>query len=129
MKIPGITTWYVSPLVGWHSWIFEFDSLASNPSAVLEFTEKSPPGDFTGYGLDDVALVKFGPPRLSAENYPTIRLDGIVGLSYRIELSQTLMGTNGWKLLTEIALSRASYEFTDPGGQTPSRFYRAIQLP
>ena len=128
VKAAGLTV-SVPPLIGWHSWTFEFDSQESNPSATLEFFEQSGAGDFTGYGLDDVAIAKVGPPRLSVETYPILRLDGIVGGSYRIEATEALTGSNQWKLISEIVFNRVSYEFIDlEARQSPGRFYRAIQL-
>jgi hypothetical protein len=128
VKAAALTA-YIPPLIGWHSWTFEFDSQESNPSATLEFIEQSGASDFTGYGLDDVAIAKVGPPKLSVQTYPTLRLEGIVGGSYRIEVTETLTGPNAWKLIREVVLSRVWYEFNDPEvSQSPRRFYRAIQL-
>ena len=52
---------------------------------------------------------------------------GIPGLTYRIQYSDSLPGTNWTDLVTRTADSLGVYEFTDtPPPIPPTRFYRSV---
>jgi len=68
-------------------------------------------------------------PRLTLEQVaglPLLRLDGSVGINYRIEYSTNLTATN-WRSLVELSLQTTSFTFIDAGIENSStRFYRVV---
>ena len=84
-----------------------------------------------GSVLSDKATVTVVPAasRLSLERVaglPLLTLDGLPGITYRIEYSTNLNATN-WTSLVELSLSATPLIFSDSGwSNSPARFYRAI---
>lgn len=46
---------------------------------------------------------------------------------YRLEYSSTVLGTNNWIQITNMALTTVPFTYTEPA-TTPARFYRAVKL-
>ena len=76
--------------------------------------------------------VKSNPPTTTHVQiglFPGVTIFGDVGLSYRIEATQSLEDTNDWSTVTTVTLPRSPYTWFDEGspGQQ-KRFYRATLL-
>jgi hypothetical protein len=69
------------------------------------------------------------PPQLSLQldtGRPWLTLDGVIGLTYRIDAT-TNLDTPAWTPLVELSLTTTPFTFTDPAAtNTPARFYRAV---
>jgi hypothetical protein len=116
---------------GWSYRTVQF--IATNATPRLEIFNPSPAGDFRGYVLDDVNVVKLTAPVLDELLYPGIVLTGQVGATFQIQITDNL-SNSPWEPLTNVLLPSSPFLFLDidptrPFDYPPKRMYRAVQLP
>jgi len=71
-----------------------------------------------------------GGATLDLHFYAGIRIDGVVGLNYRVDYAEALAQTTNWLALTNLTLSSSPFLLFDiQSTNSPKRFYRAVLLP
>ena len=83
-----------------------------------------------GSTTSDNAYLTMNPAGVSLALYSGITIDGAVGLSYGIQSTTDLSGTNSWRGLANVTLSVPTMLWFDlqPANQ-PKRYYRVVPGP
>ena len=80
------------------------------------------------------ALLVVNPAGVSLGLYPGLTVDGVVGRTYEIQYTTTVLDTNSWISLTNLTLTQPVQLWIDTStdamcGTHPKRFYRVVPAP
>ena len=102
--------------------------LLTNLTGLSQGTYRVVVSNASGVALSQPAMVVVNDPRLTALTWAGLRLEGEIGLAYRIEATAAV-GPESWQPLAELTLTNAMQHWVDwESIDRPARIYRAIRL-
>jgi len=77
-----------------------------------------------------VLVQDLGPPRVAIQSFVGVSISGIVGRTYALQFTTSLLPVNNWTTLTQVVLTNAAQPWIDyDSPNSGRRFYRAVLVP